>query len=156
MLPPQRILSFLFLPTSLCPRWLCTILLLRIVPSTLQLIAQSPAHMLRDQADHCSSLICHKVEGYSEAFLRNRHTGSHRGRTSFHSFQQWSRGPLFPHPHQHKPSVAWLTLANLTERIWSLKVVLVCIPLITKDAKHFLDICVSAFENSLLSSVPHF
>ena len=68
--------------------------------------------------------------------------------------------PLCPQPRQHLLSTEFLILAILTGGRWNLRVVLICISLMTKDVKHFfrhfLAICVSSIENSLFSSVSHF
>ena len=68
--------------------------------------------------------------------------------------------PLTPHPLQHRLSLVFLTLAILTGVRWYLKVVLICISLITKEVEHDLK-CLLAIQslsvvNSLFSSVPHF
>jgi hypothetical protein len=54
----------------------------------------------------------------------------------------------------------FLILAILTGVRWNLRVVLICISLMTKDVEHFFR-CFSAIryssvEDSLFSSVPHF
>ena len=46
--------------------------------------------------------------------------------------------PLTPHPLQHKLSLMFLILAILTGVRWYLKVVLICISLITKEVEHDL------------------
>ena len=61
---------------------------------------------------------------------------------------------------QHLLSPEFLILAILTRVKWNLRVVLICISLMIKDAKHFFG-CFSAIryssgENSLFSSEPHF
>ena len=73
-----------------------------------------------------------------------------------------SNGGVFlsPHPRQHLLSHEFLILAILTGVRWNLRVVLICISLMTKDVEHFFR-CFSAIqyfsvENSLFSSVPHF
>ena len=93
-------------------------------------------------------------------FLRNLETDFQSGCTSLQSHQQWRSVPLSPHPRQHLLSPEFLLLAILTGVRWNLKVVLICISLMTKDVKHlfrsFSAICYSSVENSLFSSVPHF
>ena len=68
--------------------------------------------------------------------------------------------PLLPHPLQHRLSLVFLSLAILTGVRWYLKVVLICISLITKEVEHdlkcLLDIRTSSVENSLFTSVPNF
>ena len=93
-------------------------------------------------------------------FLRNRHTGIQSGCTSLHSHQQWRSIPFTPHPLQHKLSSMFLILAILTGVRWNLRVVLICISLMTKDVEHFLK-CLSAIldfsvESSLFRSVFYF
>jgi hypothetical protein len=93
-------------------------------------------------------------------FLRNRQTDFQSGCTSLQSHQQWRVVPLSPHPHQHLLSPEFLILAILSGVRWNLRVVLICISLMIKDAEHFFR-CFSAIryssgENSLFSSEPHF
>ena len=93
-------------------------------------------------------------------FLRNLQTDFQSGCTSLQSHQQWRSVPLSPHPRQHLLSPEFLILAILTGVKWNLSVVLICIPLMIKDAEHFFR-CFSAIryssgENSLFSSEPHF
>ena len=68
--------------------------------------------------------------------------------------------PLTPQPLQHRLSLVFLILAILTSIGWYLKVVLICISLITKEVEHdhkcLLAILTSSVENSLFSSVPHY
>jgi hypothetical protein len=92
-------------------------------------------------------------------FLRNCQTDFQSGCTSLKCHQQWSV-PLSPHPRQHLLSPEFLILAILIGVRWNLRVVLICISLMTKDVEHFFR-CFSAIryslvENSLFSSVPHF
>ena len=93
-------------------------------------------------------------------FLRNRHTDIQRGCTSLHSHQQCRSVPFPPQPLQHKLSSVFLILVILTGVRWNLRVVLICISLMTKDVEHFLK-CLSAIlyssvESSLFRSVLHF
>ena len=93
-------------------------------------------------------------------FLRNRHTAFQSGCTSLHSHQQGKSVPLTLHPLQHRLSLVFLILAILTGVRWYLKVVLICISLISKEVEHVLKYLLaiwnSSVENSLFSSVPHF
>jgi hypothetical protein len=94
-------------------------------------------------------------------FLRNCQTDFQRGCTSFQSHQQWRRVPLSQHPlSQHLLSLEFLILAILTGVRWTLRVVLICISLMSKDVERFFRcfsvIQYSSVENSLFSSVPHF
>ena len=93
-------------------------------------------------------------------FLRNHQTDFQSGCTSLQSHQQWRGFPVSPHHHQHLLSSELWILANLTAVRWNLRVVLICISLMTKDVEHFFR-CFSAIqnfsvENSLFSSVSHF
>jgi hypothetical protein len=92
-------------------------------------------------------------------FLRNRQTDFQSGSTSLQSHQQWRSVPLSPHL-QHQLSPEFLILAILTGVRWNLRVALICISLMIRDAEHFFR-CFSAIwyfsgENSLFSSEPHF
>ena len=93
-------------------------------------------------------------------FQRNHQTNFQSGRTCLQSHQQWRSVPLSPHPRQHLLSPEFLILVILTGVRWNLRVVLICISLMIKDAKHFFRcfsaICCSSGENSLFSSEPHF
>ena len=93
-------------------------------------------------------------------FLRNHQTDFQSVCTSLQSHQQWRSIPLSPQPFQHLLSVEFLILDILTGVRWNLRVVLICISLMIKDAEHFFR-CFSAIqyfsgENSLFSSEPHF
>jgi len=84
-------------------------------------------------------------------FLRYLESDFYNGFTSLQSHQQWLSAPLSPHPCQHvlSPGVSW-----------NLRVVLICISLMTKNVEHFC-ICFSAIQhssavNSLFSSERHF
>jgi len=93
-------------------------------------------------------------------FLRNLQTDYQNGCTSLQSHQQWRSVPCFPHPHQHLLSPEFLILAILTGVRWNLRVVLICISLMTKDVEHFFR-CFSVIQQSsavysLFSSEPHF
>ena len=93
-------------------------------------------------------------------FLRNHHTDIQRGCTNLHSHQQCRSVPFITQPVQHKLSSVFLILAILTGVRWNLRVVFLCISLMTEDAEHFLK-CLSAIldssvESSLFRSVLHF
>ena len=70
-------------------------------------------------------------------FPRNRQIDFQTGYTSLQSHQQWRSIPLSPHPLQHLLSPEFLILAFLTGVRWNLRVVLICISLMTKDFEHF-------------------
>jgi hypothetical protein len=76
------------------------------------------------------------------------------------SHQQWRSVSLCPHPCQHLLSPEFLILAILTGVRWILRVVLICIVLMTNDVEHifrcFSAIWYSSVENSLFSFVLHF
>jgi hypothetical protein len=93
-------------------------------------------------------------------FLRKHQTDFQSGFTSLQFHQQWRSVPLSPHPLQHLLPPEVLILAILIGVRWNLRVVLICISLMTEDTEHFfrclLAICAFSVENSLFSSVPHF
>jgi hypothetical protein len=93
-------------------------------------------------------------------FLRNHQTDFQSGCTSLQSHQRWRSVPLSPHPRQHLRSPKYLILAILTGVRWSLRIVLICTSLRSRDVGHFFRcfsiIQYSSVENSLISSVCHF
>jgi hypothetical protein len=93
-------------------------------------------------------------------FLRNLQLDFQSGCTSLQSHQQRRSVPLSPHPLQHVLSPEVLILAILTGVTWNLKVVLICISLITKNFEHFFRyfsaIRDSSVVNSQFNSIPHF
>jgi hypothetical protein len=82
-------------------------------------------------------------------FLRNHQTHFQSGCTSSQSHQQWRSVPPSPHPHQHLLSPEFLMLAILTGVRWNLKVILICISLMTNNVQHFF----TCFSATLVSTV---
>ena len=68
--------------------------------------------------------------------------------------------PITPRLLQHMLSSVFLILAILTGVRWNLRIVLICISLLTKDVEHFLKylsvIWDSYVESSLFRSLPNF
>jgi hypothetical protein len=78
-------------------------------------------------------------------FLRNCQTDFQSGCTRLQSHQQWRSVNLSPYPCQHLLSPEFLILAILTAVRWNLKVPMICISLMIKDAEHFFR-CFSAIQ----------
>jgi hypothetical protein len=73
-------------------------------------------------------------------FLRNRQIDSQSDCTSLQSHEQWRSVPHSPYPCQHLLSPEILILAILIGVRWNLRIVLICISLMTNDVEHFLDV----------------
>jgi hypothetical protein len=94
------------------------------------------------------------------SFLRDCKTDFQICCTSLQSHHQCHSVPLSPHPHQHLQSPEFFILSILTGLRRNLRVVLICISLMTNVDEHFFR-CFSAIqyfsvENSLFSSLSHF
>ena len=91
-------------------------------------------------------------------FQKKNHTDFQSVCTSWQSHQQWKGIPLSLHPHQHLWLPEILILAILTGVRWNLRVILICILLMTKDVEHwygcFWPLWNSSVLISLFSSVP--
>ena len=94
-------------------------------------------------------------------FLRNRQSYFQSGCTRLQFNKLWrSFLPLSPNPCHHLLSTKFLISAILTGVRWNLRVVLICIFLVTKDVEHFFSyfstIQYSSVENTFFHSMPHF
>jgi hypothetical protein len=81
-------------------------------------------------------------------FLRNYQSVFQRGCPSLQSHQQWRNVLPSPHLQQHLLSPEFLILAIFTGVRWDIRVVLICISLITKDI-----CCVWPADHNLGSSL---
>jgi hypothetical protein len=89
------------------------------------------------------SSIAGSSDNTMSSFLRNHQANFQSGCTCLQSHQQWRSVPLSLHPGQHLLSLEFLILAILTGVRCNLRVVLISISLITKDAEYFFR-CFSA------------
>jgi hypothetical protein len=72
-------------------------------------------------------------------FLMNYQNDFQGGCTSLHSHQQWKSISFSPNPCQNLLSSKLFILAILTGVKRNIRVVLICISLMIKDAEHFLS-----------------
>lgn len=76
----------------------------------------------------------------------------HGGWICLHFHQQSMRIPFFPHPHQHMLFLVFLIYAILTAVKQYIVMILICIPLVISDDKHFSS-CVCSHLYILLGEV---
>jgi hypothetical protein len=76
---------------------------------------------------------------YISKFLRNSQMDFQSGCTSLQYQQLWRSIPLYPHPLQHVLLPEDLILAIPIGVRWNLRVIWICIYLITKDFEHFFS-----------------
>ena len=94
-----------------------------------------PYYMLEHLLGICPGVV--SSGSTMSSFLRTLQTDIQSGCTRLQSHQQWRSVPLSPHPHQHLLSPEFLILAILTGVRWNLRVVLLCISLMTEEVELF-------------------
>jgi hypothetical protein len=103
-----------------------------------------------DRVEHVSLLYVGASSGYMHRngivgfsgstmsnFLKDDQTDFQSDCTSLQSYQQWRSVPLSPHTYQHLLLPEFFILAIMTVVRWNLRVVFICISLMTKDVEHF-------------------
>ena len=91
-------------------------------------------------------------------FLKNCHTNFKSDSMNLHSHQQWRS--YHWHPLQYKLLTVFLTLVFLAGVRWYLRVILICISVMTMDVEKFLKclsvILYSSVENTVFRSIHQF
>jgi hypothetical protein len=87
------------------------------------------------------------AHGLADYFIKNCHF--RLVCASLQSHQQLKSVPIILHTYQHVLLLEFLifAIAILTGVRWNLRVILICISLMTKDVEHFLK-CSSAIQDS--------
>jgi len=75
----------------------------------------------------------------SPNFLRDCKIDFQNDCISLQFHQQWRGVSLSPHPHQHLLYPKFLILAILIGVRWNLRVVLICISMMSEEAEHFFS-----------------
>ena len=92
--------------------------------------------------------------------MRNLHNVFHSSYTNLHSHQQCTRFSFSPHPHQYLLFLVFLAIAFLTNVVWYLIEIFICISLMTSNLGHLfmylLTICVFYGKMSIQVLSPFF
>jgi hypothetical protein len=86
-------------------------------------------------------------------FLRILQINFQSGCTSLQFHQKWRSVTFSPHPHQHVLSPEFLILAILNGIRWNLRIVLICISLMTKNLEHIFKFSSAIQDSSVVSSL---
>ena len=95
---------------------------------------EDPVYTQVKRTTHIAGSSCRTISN----FLRNHQTDFLNCCTDLQSHQQQRSVLLSPHPCQHLLPPQFLILAILTVVQRNLRVVVICIPLMTKDLEYFL------------------